>query len=179
MVGDGDLGRQKCGKHLAPARRGFRGLIGDGGIAEQEQRRHVDGRDRHGAQAGRVTQHLDRQPVVPVEGAELAGLQPHRTAAGRIDGRRCQLGVADVHDEPPRDDFAGTRADRVEHQAAVLRFDRRVGRMGGIAQRDRHRIIAGCRRDGKEMGIGLIAEPVGIGPAGRDTDRGGIAGRAG
>jgi hypothetical protein len=29
------------------------------------------------------------------------------------------------------------------------------------------------------MGIGLIAEPVGIGPAGRDTDRGGIGGCAG
>jgi hypothetical protein len=76
VVGDHDAGEEEAGEYLAPGGPGFVVLIDDGGVAgEVEDGLVGDEFDVDGADAGVVAVELEGELVVPVEDAQLAGLE--------------------------------------------------------------------------------------------------------
>ena len=156
MVGDRDPIVQQGGQHLAPAGGGFGELVGDGGIAGKVERGHIGRRDGDAGDA-RVAQKFQRQLVIPCIFGAIAGREGHLRAAGGSLRRRRERGGADVDDEAALDELAGTRGDVPQHQPPRLRLDRGVAGASGVAEPDRHAIIARRQGDGEEIIVGRAA----------------------
>ena len=147
MVGDRDAAVQHYGKHLAPTRRRFGRLIGDGRIARQEEGRRAHRLDRHRCDL-RLAQKFQRQPVVPRIFARIAGGDPHRRSAGRIGRRRRQGRAADIDQKLPFDELPLLGRDIAQHQPPRFGLHRGVAGCLAVAQRQRHPIgaVGHCHR---------------------------------
>src|SRR5262249_8942764 len=138
VVGDGDLGLEETGQHLAPAVEGLARLVGGGRVACDEKRGDV-GRllHRDDAARGMFADEFERNPIVPSPYFRflLARFELHFAAAG-------DLRTADIHEERTRFGLTRGDADLLEHQAPQFGFDRCHGIETRIAERHRNAIVA-------------------------------------
>ena len=171
VVGDDDAGGEEAGEHLAPGGPGFDVLIDDGGVSGEVESGFVDGGDGDGTDAGVIAVELEGELGVPVEVADLAGLEADVIGSG-------ELGDAEVGVEGTGDGGSGWGGDFFEHEAAGLGADGGGGGLGA-AEDEGDAVAAFGEGDGEVEGLIAGAGVLGDGWEGVEIEAGGGVGEEG